>query len=366
MKKIIFALIILNTILLSQDKTANEFFDMLYVDRQPSTKIESMGRCGVSVPDGMFSVFYNPALISNINGVTVSSSIVSPYSFLDDSQFSFLGIGYHFKKFSFGFSFYNYSGDAFETVSILYPDGRYLASESNDYKITISFNPNRAFSLGLSGKYVSTNTENGILLDDTEKGYDLDIGIRQIVGVSRNRNFRQRTSIGISFINLFSGDIGDSKLPRIMNTGVNFSFIPRVGTMIPHINTVLITFTGEYQKQWDSDYHSGLKFGSELHIAEILALRCGYYWDRVNDNDETVTDIISGDTYKEFEYIEEFTYGFGIYIPLFRFYEGKIPLNIKFDYSNMKYPESNNSGYVDYDNINSYSLSVNWLMDLDD
>ena len=98
MKKILLIITILNSLLLSQDKTTGEFFDMLYVDRQPSTKIESMGRCGVAVPDEMFSVFYNPALISNINGVTVSSSMVSPFSFLDGSQFSFIGIGYTLKK----------------------------------------------------------------------------------------------------------------------------------------------------------------------------------------------------------------------------------------------------------------------------
>ena len=43
MKKLLLLLIIFNTLLLSQDKTIDEFFDMLYVDRQPSTKIESMG-----------------------------------------------------------------------------------------------------------------------------------------------------------------------------------------------------------------------------------------------------------------------------------------------------------------------------------
>ena len=64
--------------------------------------------------------------------------------------------------------------------------------------------------------------------------------------------------------------------------------------------------------------------------------------------------------------MEEFTYGFGLSIPLYKFYEGKIPLNIKFDYANMKYPESNDSNWIDYENINSYSLSVNWLMRLED
>ena len=127
-----------------------------------------------------------------------------------------------------------------------------------------------------------------------------------------------------------------------MNTGVNFSFLPRVGTIIPQINTILFTFTGEYQKTLDSDYHSGMKFGSELLIAEMVSLRCGYYWEKV---------------------IEEFTYGFGLSIPLYKFMDGKIPLNIKFDYANMKYPKIDD---LDYDNINSYSLSVNWIMRMED
>ncbi|MCK4981005.1 MAG: hypothetical protein KAS62_11460, partial [Candidatus Delongbacteria bacterium] len=249
MKKLLLLLIIFNSLLLAQDKTTSEFFDMLYVDRQPSTKIESMGRSGVATYDEMFSVFYNPALISNINGLSVSSSMVSPYSFLDDSKFSFIGIGYTLKKkLSFGLSMYNYTGGKMEETTIEYPDGtgKYIQSESNDYRFTISFSPARAFSFGISGKYVSSNTFDALMSKEIEEGYDMDIGIHQIVAVSRNRNFKQRTSIGISFTNVFSADIGDYKLPRIMNTGVNFSFIPRVGTIIPQINTVLFTFIGEY------------------------------------------------------------------------------------------------------------------------
>ena len=345
MKNIFLIIIILNSLLLSQDLAVNEFFDMLYVDRQPSAKIESMGRSGVATYDEMFSVFYNPALISNINGITVSSSMTSPYYGYDDSKFSFFGIGYTLKKkLSFGLSMYNYSGDAFETTSIPFPEGRYLPAESNDYKFTISISPNRAFSFGISGKYVSSNAIDGILSEKTEEGYDMDIGIHQIVAVTRNRSFKQKTSIGISFLNAFAGDIGDYKLPRIMNTGVNFSYIPRVGSLFPNVHTVFFTFTGEYQKMWDSDYHSGMKFGSELLIIEMFALRCGYYWEKV---------------------IEEFTYGFGIYIPLYRFFGGKVPLSIKFDYANMKHPENNDLD-MDYDNINSYSLSVNWLFRLED
>ncbi|MDA3885668.1 MAG: hypothetical protein PF638_08750 [Candidatus Delongbacteria bacterium] len=371
MKKLLILIITFNSLLFSQNIDDNEFFDKLYVDRQPSAKIESMGRCGVVVPDEMFSVFYNPAHISTINGVSVSSSIVSPYSMMDDSQFSFIGIGFSLKKkLSFGFSLYNYQS---EKLDYVLPANIVLDNpESNDYKLTISLSPNRAFSIGVSGKYVSTNEIDSLFNQKVLKGYDMDVGIHQIVAVTRNRNFRQRTSIGISFINVFSADIGNYKLPRIMNTGVNFSFIPRVGTIIPHINSVLFTFTGEYQKMWDSDYHSGMKFGSELLVAEIVSLRCGYYWDKVNDKDETIyydnpADPEFGEiNYKVYEYIEEFTYGFGLNIPLYRFYGSKIPLNIKFDYANMKYPESNDSDLIDYDNINSYSLSVNWLMRMED
>ncbi|MDA3838556.1 MAG: hypothetical protein PF574_06195 [Candidatus Delongbacteria bacterium] len=371
MKKIFLIIIILSSILLSQDE--DTFFNMLYVDRQPSTKIESMGRCGVAVPDEMFSVFYNPALVSNINGLTVSSSMVSPYPSFAESKFSFIGIGYSLKKkLSFGLSIYNYSS---KTIAATDTNGISLGNlepKANDYKFTISISPNRAFSMGISGKYVTSN-----MLDKTdyfkeEKGFDMDIGIHQIVAVTRNRNYRQRISIGISFMNLFSADIGDYKLPRIMNTGVNFSFIPRVGTIIPRINTILFTFTGEYQKQWESEYHSGMKFGSELLIAEMVSLRCGYYWDKVNDKDETIypfADSLDPEmqsySYKVYEYIEEFTYGFGLTIPLYKFYGESIPLNIKFDYANMKYPESTDIDY-NYDNINSYSLSVNWIMRMED
>ena len=160
MKKFLIIITILNSLLLSQDLAVNEFFDMLYVDRQPSAKIEAMGRSGVTTYNEMFSVFYNPALISNINGVTVSSSMVSPYSIVDDSKFSFLGIGYTLKKkLSFGFSLYNYTGEKMEETTILFPagTGKYYQPKSNDYKFTISISPNRAFSFGISGKYVSSN-----------------------------------------------------------------------------------------------------------------------------------------------------------------------------------------------------------------
>ncbi|MCK4980886.1 MAG: hypothetical protein KAS62_10855, partial [Candidatus Delongbacteria bacterium] len=267
MKKFLLIITILNSLLLSQDSAVNEFFDMLYVDRQPSAKIESMGRSGVTTYDEMFSVFYNPALISNINGLSVSSSMASPYYDFNDSKFSFIGIGYTLKKkLSFGISIYNYTSETIAATDSVGNSLGDLTPNVNEYKLTLSLNPNRAFSIGISGKHVTSN-----MLDHTdyfkvEKGYDMDIGISQIVAVTRNRNFKQRTSIGISFTNVFAADIGDYNLPRIMNTGVNFSYIPRVGSLLPNIHTVYFTFTGEYQKMWDSDYHSGMKFGSELLI----------------------------------------------------------------------------------------------------
>ncbi|MBK6877084.1 MAG: hypothetical protein IPG99_11725 [Ignavibacteria bacterium] len=56
----------------------------------------------------------------------------------------------------------------------------------------------------------------------------------------------------------------------------------------------------------------------------------------------------------------EFTYGFGLNIPIRQLIDSKTPLEIKFDYVNLKQPALNERK-DDWENFQVYTIIVNWI-----
>lgn len=97
-------------------------------------------------------------------------------------------------------------------------------------------------------------------------------------------------------------------------------------------------------------FRSGIHTGAEILIHEILAIRAGYYHEKIDNWDlpERNEDKLSA-----------FTYGFGVQFPLHKI--TRIPLLIKFDYTSL--PQVSHSKiYTDWDNFRTYTFSLNWVM----
>ncbi len=67
-------------------------YSEVFFGRQPSARVEAMGRGSVALFADGFSSFYNPALLSEVGKATVSLSDARPYYLLDKALYVRWGI----------------------------------------------------------------------------------------------------------------------------------------------------------------------------------------------------------------------------------------------------------------------------------
>lgn len=325
----------------SDSVIAGEFFYL----NMTGAKNEAMGKSGVITPDGIFSVAYNPSLISRFEKICVSASKSSPLGTLDDSEYSFigaggslsskLGIALAMNKLTYGEDIGFISADS--TVQTAFEP--YITN----YTLALSFRPNRALSMGFAGNMYELNRFDGTE-ETKETAFGLDLGISTIVNMSKNSSLRQKSSIGVALKNIYSQKIGDNELPSILSAGVEYAAIPMIrNPFSTSVWLMIFTLNGEYQNSINDD-HSRFSGGFETLISETVAFRCGYY------RQEFGNDNFTG-----------FTYGFGLSLPLYRFEDLELPFNINFNYTALPYPEISNDPSFDPDDLMSFSMTVSWM-----
>jgi hypothetical protein len=312
---------------------------------QTGAKSEAMGKGGVVTPDGIFSVFYNPSLIPRFEKFCVSASKSSPLGVLDDAEYSFIGAGGSLSgKLGLAITMneLTYGDDIsfFNADSTVQSD---FEPYITNYSLAFAFRPNRALSMGFAGNMYELNRFDGTE-EKKESIFSLDLGINTIVNMSKNSSVRQKSSIGVALKNVYSQKIGEYELPSILSAGIEYAAIPMIrNPFSSNIWLLIFTLNGEYQNSINDD-HSRFSGGFEALISETVALRCGYYRDDFGDYD-----------------FSEFTYGFGLFLPLYRLEDFEIPFNISLNYTSLPYPEiSNDPGYETKD-LSSYSITIAWM-----
>ena len=320
---------------------AGEFFYF----NQTGAKSEAMGKGGVVSPDGIFSVMYNPSLIPRFDKFCVSASNSSPLGNLNDAEYNFIGAGgslsgklglaLTMNDLTYGEEFGYFSADS--TVQ------KNIEPYITNYSLAFSFRPNRALSMGFAGNMYELNRFDGTE-EKKETVFSLDIGINTIVNMSKSSSLRQKSSIGVALKNVYSQKIGEYELPSILSAGFEYAAIPMIrNPFSSKVWLLVFTLNGEYQNAINDD-HSRFSGGFETMISEAVSFRCGYYRDDFGDYDFT-----------------EFTYGFGINIPMYRFDDLNIPFNISFSYTSFPYPEISEDPSFDPEDLSSYSITVSWM-----
>nr|MDA3814554.1 hypothetical protein [Candidatus Cloacimonadota bacterium] len=137
-------------------------------------------------------------------------------------------------------------------------------------------------------------------------------------------------------------DSDKEELPVISRFGISYSFLPEINN-----STLEVLCQAEYQYLFNYDFRDGLHLGLETKFIELLSLRCGYYYENIDDHDYDDNE----------DQLSQFTYGLGIDIPVYTFTD--YPLRLQIDFTSLPQVSYSNI-WTDWDNFNSFTVKLSW------
>lgn len=339
-------LILLITPIFSYGQYKSSYLREIFFGRLPSARAEAMGKSYTSIDGDLTSVYFNPAGISTITGLEIIGSYTPPPYYLGtDSYYRFFAAGYKINRYlqvsvsQFHFNYGKIPIQAIKTTPY---------TEKNT--LTIASEPLHNLNIGLNTNYLISQFGTG------EPGSSMffDFGIIKKIKFLQSETTNHSINIGASISNFnFAKVTYESHykevLPVTSRFGINYQFHLNKNIIIDTLETFQFLVQGEYQNVLNSDYETAYRTGVELMLLEMLSIRAGYYM-------ETLYDY--GYPSINFDRINDFTYGFGLQIPLHKV--TKIPLKINFDYTSLPQPPySTNSNQ--FGNFTTYNLRLNWI-----
>jgi hypothetical protein len=351
---------------------------------EPSARAEGMGKHLSALPGDPLSYYYNPAGMASINGLNLNASFAGPYYTkfdykLNDSRYDYFGAFYNIKKYGtagLSMDYFNFGYD--EDIIITDEFGNVIGTEKYDpdisiYRLTMSSEVTKDLFVGVNFNLLHPD----FYETNLTVGNESSIGNKDVfyfdLGVIKSFNFNskklnQNVSLGTSLINAFSAEYSspdgdyDGKLPVIFRFGASYDLSLNDKSITPKLKSYNFLIDGEYEDLFNSKYYGGFHAGFEFTFLEILSLRAGFYsQENVTRlyNYDTATGVTIGVNYSE-NMINEFTYGFGLNIPIKQLTDSKTPIEIKFDYAYLNQPaymkDNDSPG-----KFHVYTIILNWV-----
>lgn len=316
----------------------------LFFGRQPSSRAEAMGRGYVTIEGDMDTYYYNPAGIANINFMDVKFTTSSPYYGIDKGRYYQLGFGYKLRKYltiGLNINHLSFGETSYITNEIGVIIREYTPFLSN-YTLALATPLSDALSFGCNINYFYAN-----YFDDPHSTLFFDVGTIYKQKLKSFFASESELSFGASVRNFTFSKVNydsfDEELPVISRIGISYSFIPNVDQII-----IEVLWQAEYQYLLNYNYRDGLHTGLEIEFFEMIALRCGYYYENIDDygfpeNEDQLSDI---------------TYGLGINIPVFKFTD--FPINLQIDYTSLQQVSYTTHNY-NWENFDSFTIKLSWI-----
>ena len=161
-------------------------------------------------------------------------------------------------------------------------------------------------------------------------------------------------SFGASIKNAFGSTVKilnfEEAFPVIFSAGSCYQIFLKKQDYLSNLYTFGLALQFEYQDVFNYDYRSGIKFGTELSFFEIAFLRAGYYSFKLDPSP------LNGK-----EKLTDFTYGFGLHLPIDELTQKNLPLVIVFDVTTLKQPTYIRD-FDEWDDFSVYSVNVGWQL----
>ncbi|HEX2963431.1 MAG TPA: hypothetical protein VHO43_16655 [Ignavibacteriales bacterium] len=326
--------------------------EVMFLMTQPNARAEALGGGNAALSGSPFMSFYNPAASSFSGAVTAEASHLEfPFLFGwggDKKNYETYGIGVNMEQFG-AFSF-NYLQLTFDPNLVNHGDWISIAS-TGIFMMNYSYPVLRDFSVGVNANYYE---ENKTLDRGTGfKGWYYDLGLMKKFNMKYETS-EQNLCLGLSFLNLLNSKVSQTlstkiygRFPSTMRLAASYEFQPV--NKISDFRTIKALLTAEYRDLLNSRYRTQFQLGTEVTFLEMFVLRGGFHSEELNNWYSTASSRLN-----------QLTYGFGIAAPVKKLSGVNIPLNIKFDYTSLPFPEY----YVDdprheYD-CPIYTMSVSY------
>lgn len=339
-------------------QTTQFFQQEYYFGRVPSIRSEAMGQADVAVGGSVPSIFYNPAAISTIENQEVAISTSAPFYALREADYYFLGYARQVNsRFTAAFSINRFAvGETTFDIDI------------NGLKFPLDTPSSTNYALSVAGQVaeglvagVNLNVFRWKLFDDVsaETAVPLDIGAVYTRPLKSNGSSTRELRAGIGITNILQSEISFSSptdvtasntLPSVARIGA--AYILKKDIEIPKTGTapLELTTTAEFQDVLTNKYRTGVRVGAEAILYDVLAFRMGMFSLGIDD----------GGFENNRSRLSDFTYGFGLIIPIVEFTDGGFPVNAHVDYMGLEQPPYTKQG-TRLPNMRGFSVRLTWV-----
>jgi hypothetical protein len=338
--------------------------------RMHDARGEAMGRANAALAGDTRNMFYNPAALAEFEGVEVYAHEASPWYLMDRSTFQHVALACRLAdRFSAGFSY-----DRAEIGSGLlggYIDpNRGFIYQTNDIlkggervSVLLSYRIAKDFSVGAA--FISQP-----LNDDGIEHPQGQFGVLKTFRLAKDSTREHSIRVGGSLRNFafteqhFSYSVQGQEvsytvpLPVQASVGVSWRKELRLGWSIKDLPSLTLVAQVQADDDLTQRYRSAMRFGGEVVLLDMLALRAGWYSESVDDQGQP--------SYNK-DHLSELTYGLGINLPLDGLTGHKWPLVIALDYCSLpqaSYSMSDLNPFTDqrWDNFQSVGVRINYRM----
>ncbi len=333
----------------------------IFFGRQPSARVEALGRGAAAFNDDVTATFYNPAGLSSLRGLSVAASYASPYYLLTDAWYNYLGAAYSIDScivvalsryyFTYGVEIERYTYDA-KLLGTSEPT-------TTLYTLSAATNLIQGFSVGVNLNVMDLAQNYTPVLESNihnhELVYFLDLGLQQRFEFDHTKHLAGQLQLGANLSNLNSSKIeyASVRLPVRFHLGAAYSVRYRSESFLPMREICRLTFVGEYQDLLNSKFYTTTSGGIEVSFLDVIAVRFGY-WSQTQDDLGLKVNRSEN---------HSLTLGLGFHLSMKELTQNRIPLSIQFDFTHLNHPgEPYQSYFYKGGKFTVLTLSMNYAM----
>ena len=333
------------------------FEQVFFFVRHPSARAEAMGKTYAAIDGDLYSVYYNPAGINSIKKFEVNFSNAHPLYLSEKANYYYTNAGYKasdyfvaafsFNQLSIGdFTFTDNSGNVTGIIQ----------SYINNYTLSIASQPVKDFRVGLN---INLYDNHEFPAKVSQPVY-LDLGVLKSFSLVHKEQTSHKLNIGGSIGNVNAAELSitynstsKAELPSILRLGAAYFYTYNKSGNFDTLNTVDLIIQVGYDDPVNSKYLTAFRVGTEIKLFEIASLRMGYYTE--NQYDYGIPEVNYGE-------LNDFTYGFGLSLPLEKITPNRLPWSIAVDYTTLPQPPySKKNPFVEkFSNFHTLNLKVCW------
>ncbi len=309
----------------------------LYLFNTGIARVEAMGKTAVAESNSAVYALYNPALLGDVKDIEVQGGYMNPTQpSFGGNYLNFTVAGKVLKRTTVAATMQRINYRTFLFTDELGTVIRRVDPYDSRYQLALSHRIIEAEKHLVDAGAAINYSQEFYYKDFQGYGFTIDAGLRY----SYKPDSVHQLSIGLSSNNMLNQpmhaqlkdfpDASDYNLPQVLRAGVAYHFTPRKEVTSRHLRLFDAALHLQYDELLNSDFFTAFKGGAEIKLAEILALRAGYYTSEYA--------LLSGDfAYTGYNEYKAFTYGAGIEIPFEKLLKSQLPLLVGFDYCSLPF-----------------------------